>query len=384
MAQHGVDIARAVANFGVDRGIDEFHRYSFLMRNGQNFMAIPLGRFEVKAQPNVDLLREADRWIERYRRACGDKTPARFSTALRRLDTAVFDYCRFGGKERFQAILIALGQAEREAAHGPKFRERAWLRPLQGLSADWLTAADDGSDEFQIAAALAGIQGVAGYPGIRANLEPVEWSKGGYNWKDDSAQVVWKRGNLADNLCAVLERRLIDAKRLSLPHLPITSNRTVRPATIARFIDGELDDDKIEQLLWGLMCCKVQWQPVGDSLEDVPRAYALLKMCFAGLYPDGNRPEKVSPDFWEKSKAIRPEARIVSLTRAGRLDEALKLAAQRLRSHGLTPAPIQWGIQALGLDPVRHAAALLLPVKARTLETLWNLVRRKKREEREP
>ncbi len=385
-SERGVDFAKAVASLGVDRGIDTFARYGIVKGRvgGDNYnTAALLGRFEVKVQPNVDLLHEADPWIERYRRACGDKTPARFHAALRRLDTAVFDYCRFGEKERFQTILIALGQAEREAAQGPKFRESAWLHPLQKLSSDWVDGAADGSDEFRIAAALAGIQGVAGYPGIRANLEPIDWVKGRYDWKDDSAKVVWNRGALTDNLCAVLDRRLLDWKRLSLPCVPIISNRHVSPATVASFIHGELDDDKIEQLLWGLICCRIEWKPAKGSLENVPRAYALLKTCFPNVHPEEKPLGHVTHDFREKIKAIKPEPRLVPLIQANRLDEALDIATRRLRSSGLAPAPVQWEAESYGFEPARLAAALLFPVKQDSLEHLWNLVRRKKRDESE-
>lgn len=382
-AKRGVDFTKAVASLGVDRGIDSFTRYAIIKGRvgGDNYnTAAFLGHFEVKSQSNVNLLSEADHSIERYRRACGEKTPARFGTALRRLDTAVFDYCRFGGKERFQAILIAIGQAEREVAFGPKFRENKSLQPLQALSAEWVVAADDNSDEFEIAAALAGIQGIENYPGIRANMEPVDF-EGHLDWKDESAKVVWKRGNLAENLCAVLERRLLDWKRLCLPYVPIYSNRYVSPATIAKFIHGELDDDRIECLLWGLICCKIDWKPCHGSLESVPRAYALLKTCFPSINPERQHPNGVTRNFWEKASAIRPEPRIVHLVRANRSEEALTIAAQRLRSSGLTPVAIQWKSETFSFDAIRLAAALLFPVKATSLENLWNLVRCKTRNE---
>ncbi|MFX9938975.1 hypothetical protein ABTP77_21710, partial [Acinetobacter baumannii] len=42
VAKDGLDFARAVARLGVDRGITQFQRYSFLMRNGQSFFATPI------------------------------------------------------------------------------------------------------------------------------------------------------------------------------------------------------------------------------------------------------------------------------------------------------------------------------------------------------
>lgn len=190
---------------------------------------------------------------------------------------------------------------------------------------------------------------------------------------------MWNRGGLPENLCAVLQRRLLDWKRLSLPCLPVQSKRTVSPATIARFIYGELDDEKIDQLLRGLICCRIEWKPVSGSIENVPRSYALLKTCFSPSNPMSHRPGGVSTEFWEKSKRIKTDPRIISLMLANRLDDALDLGRQRLRSSGLISAPIQWETQAGGFDALRLGAALLFPVKTDSVENLWNLVSSTKR-----
>ena len=56
-------------------------------------------------------------------------------------------------------VLRALGRAERTLSNGLRFCEEKRLRPIQGLSPRWLDQADDGSPEFRLAAALAGIGG---------------------------------------------------------------------------------------------------------------------------------------------------------------------------------------------------------------------------------
>ncbi|MEX2579289.1 MAG: type I-U CRISPR-associated protein Csx17 [Verrucomicrobiales bacterium] len=389
-----IDFAKAVASYGADRGIKAFTRHSFLQRNGRSFLATPLGRYEVHSRENVTLLREADAWIDRYRRACGDKTPARFSTAARRVDSAVFNYCEHGGSARFQAIVIALGQAERELVTGAKFRESAWLRPLRGLSSAWVAAADDHSREFEIAVALAGVRGNKDDPGLRANLEPVEWKKG-LLWRENSGSVVWNRGDLAANLVAVLERRVLDWRRLGLPAPAITSCRGVRPSTVAAFINAELDDDKIERLLWGLVCCKIDWAPESvygarDSIDTapLPRVFPLLKASLSGLhpdYPDALRPKKLDSgqaDLWEKLILVTPEARLPHLLRAGRIAEAAALASRRTRSAGLLPASIEWDREDFPSTEdfaIRLAASLMLPISNRRLLQLWSLVARMER-----
>ncbi|MEX2381130.1 MAG: type I-U CRISPR-associated protein Csx17 [Opitutales bacterium] len=390
-SERGVDFAKAVASLGVDRGIDSFARYGIVKGRvgGDNYnTAAFLGRFEVQSQINVNLLHEADPWIERYRRACGEKSPARFGTALRRIDSTVFDYCRFGGAEHFQAILIALGQAERELATGAKFRESGWLHPLRSLSSDWVEAANDQSAEFEIAVALAGIHGVKGHPlGLRANMEPVVLNKkGGLDWHEGSTAVVWKRSNLATNLAAALERRVLDWRRLNLDALPVISSRSVRPEIIAAFIHRDLDDDKIERLLWGLVCCKIERKPErkgeSESIPDyvpLPRCYPLLKATFSGLHKDTPTPPELNRqqlDVLEKLPIIKPDVRLLQLLRAGRTPEATTLAAQRSRNVGLSPARIDWTIETKSFDSTRLAAALLLPISPWQFVHLWKGVER--------
>ena len=382
-----VDFARAASSFGVDRGIESFARFGFLPRSGKNCIATPLGRFEVKHQIHVDLLRDIDHWLDRFRRACTDKAPARFRSALRRIDDAIFDYCRYG-ERFFQGILIALGQAECELARGAKFRESAWLRPLQHLSSDWVDAADDQSPEYEIASALAGIRGDKDYPGLRFNLEPVEWShkSRGFVWRDDSAAVAWNRGNLAANLAAVLERRLLDANRHNHEAAPISSIRHVCPATIARFLAADLDDDKIEILLWGLIGCRIEWTPAAKNKHDtarlpLDRTFALLKAVLSGLHSESTAPKNLNSDqsdTFEKLKTVKTETRLLHLLRAGRPQEAATLATQRLRNAGLVPAQVDWQMEPFSTDPTRLAATLLFPVSSFDLLHLWEGVSRKK------
>jgi CRISPR-associated protein Csx17 len=60
-ARSGLDMVRAAATFGVDRGIAAFHRHVFVSRLGQNPIAVPAGRIEVGVRGGVDLLTELDR-----------------------------------------------------------------------------------------------------------------------------------------------------------------------------------------------------------------------------------------------------------------------------------------------------------------------------------
>lgn len=413
----GVDMARAIASLGVDRGVGAFGRYAILKGRvgGENYnTGASLGRFLVAERQHVDLLREVDPWLDRFRRAAGDKNaPPRFGSALRRIDAAIFDFCKYGGAALFQKIMVALGAAERELAKAERFREDKKLKPLAGLSTAWIEAADDGTPEFAIARALAGVRHESDSASeqlkigpLRANLEPVAWMKRCRAWAEKDRSVVWNAADLAANLVSVLARRMMDGTRAGCERLPLASRYTAPFDTIAAFIAGNLDDEYIEKLIWGLMLIDPRRghparkrhgqsrnrERVGSTT--LPREYALLKLLFL---PRPLVPERSGETIrWrlarrpisgrmESGLIIRTEPRILPLLRAGRIGEACRIAAQRLRVSGLTPMPSplptgvmrdeNWSERCLDQHRAhRLAAALLIPISSKSVNCLVDLV----------
>ena len=204
--QTGFDFARAVAELGVDRGIDAFQRYGFLERNGQANLATPLGRFEVRERPRATLLYQFDRWLDAWRRATSDtkRTPPRFIRALTHIEESSFQLCASGQPADLQATLMALGAAEAELARSPRFRDAHALRPLTGLSERWASECNDQSGEFELAAALGSITGEGKRGAFRTHLEPVEVMGTHASWTSDDTGMVWGTGTLGSNLAAVL------------------------------------------------------------------------------------------------------------------------------------------------------------------------------------
>lgn len=384
------DFARAVTSLGVDRGIVGFVRYSFLKRNGRAFLATPLGRFQVQTRRETDLLLEIDPWLDRFRSAVSNtKSPPRFRQALFRIESAIFDFSRYGGSEQFAAILMALGSAERELASSIKFCDDNHIPPITGLSLDWLTAASDGSVEFELALALSDICDPSNKVApIRSNLEPValDRSRGGrLYWTDQNQQVVWRASDLSTNLIAVLERRMMDGLRLNSDHIPLASRWHVSIEAISAFLEGQVNDKKIEDLLWGMILLnhnqeKSLWfQSNLDSTIILDRRYALLKLLFL--------PE---PLEWKREKIlVRPEYAILPMLRAGRVSEACTIAIRRLRSYGLVPMPYkttsgktrdsEWS-DITANNAMRLAASLILPISPGHVERLLRLVLRKESE----
>jgi CRISPR-associated protein Csx17 len=360
---------------------------------------------EVRERKSVDLLHEIDGWIEGFRRACRTKEegaksdpPPRYRTALRAIDAGIFDYCRYSHGENdptwFQPVLAALGAAERELAVGDvKADKRRVRRPLAKLSSEWIAACNDGSPEFQLACSLAFMKGERDKTGrIRRYLEPVEFEKGSWRWSERGGHVVWSGVNLTRNLGAVLARRLMDAEAAGERPLPFDSDFRAPISSVATFLARDIDEQKLEDLLWGLMLVDSRRQlkpkPVAERTP-LPSVYALLKLTLL--------PRKLKWDAWdgnvvrlrfartfEEGISAKPEPAILANLRAGQIQKACEIAARRLRASGLIPLAshlsdgsqraVDWSVA--DVEPARLLASLLFPIRNGDVNTLANLVLR--------
>jgi len=418
--RRGVDMMQAVAQLGIDRGINEFARYAIVRGRvgGDNYnTAACLGRVVVrdKELPGARLIEKVSGWIDTFRDQCKtgqkEEAPHRFGAAARRIDAAIFDYCRYGGKVQFNSILCAHGQAESEVAKGETFWDdrstgSTKVRPLTGLSSKWIEEANDCSPEFRLALSLAAMFAREQKVGpLRANLEPFDLSRGKYaDWDTKDRRVVWNAADLTSNLSSILARRLVDGTRLGCAQLPLESAYTAPLDAVAAFLDDDgdrplLDFERIEELLWGLILIDHStdriWFGDPDPIAPLPRAYALLKLLFlpAPLVLDRTANGSVRGVTFcregQEGLTIKPEPQIIPLLQSGRresIGEACRIAARRLRASGINSLPhrtsggrnrdAEWEEVGSGLDGRRLAAALLFPITPRSIASLFHLVAR--------
>ncbi len=363
-ARNGLDFARAVSILAVNRGIYSFQRFSFLQRSGsQNFIAVPLGRYQVPDKPRSDLIGELDGWRYSFNKAAEDKIASgKIKILNHRLENTLFDIAKQSGDKHdaVQKTLILLGEIQRYAGTSPATQEK--VPPVPVLSERWFAAAKDNSVEFRIAAALAGLQGVKKHPlPIRVHLSALDPKEEKYPaWLLEGKKHqyrTWHHGGLEKNLLAVLEKRLLLAQKDGFGDKPLGGWPGADLASIATFFAGETDDTRIAQLVAGLAHCRVprdiKWEPGEDSFA-IPAAFTLLKLvltpdrqlCRCGLLTDNER--------------LPVPAGLVRLLAADRVDDAIRLAQRRLRIAGISPLPGSPG--SAGLAGSRLAAALLIPL----------------------
>lgn len=351
-----LEFGRAIARLGVARGITAFERYGFIERNGQANLAVPLGRWPVRAQPHQDLLDEVAGWVERLGRAGDAKgAPASVARAARACEEAMLACCRDGNDpRRWQTLLVALGAAEAGLATSPRFTAEKRLRPLPRLSARWLAAANDGRAELRLALALAGQHGPSPQDHapdlvdpVRRHFLPLDRTGERFEIQEDAlaapADLVCKGGSLEAVAIALVGRRIMEAGRRGLPHLPLVPvpGTEARVADIAAFLAGDVDDAAVLGLArplmaldWRRFALPPGWRraPAGEAGE-----VALYGIFRLALWP-GPVTVPGSPDAPATGAVdVGLDPAVFTRLATGDVQRAAVAAYRRLSAAGLRP-----------------------------------------------
>lgn len=371
-ARDGLDFARAANSLGVARGLTEFQRFGFLQRYGRTFLATPLNRVPVRRNVTAALIDQLERreWLPRFRRLSRrSEAPARLKGLGRRLDDALFELALRGdmSPRHAQEVLTVLGECMRYLAISPGARERCGPVPL--LDEEWVRTADDGSAEFLLAVALAGLhaRGSTGTPILPMVTQVAPVQENRRRWADGSDhQVVWGHGGLEQNLARVLTRRLLTARALELPDRPLGGWAAAPLWAVGSWLGGRIVPSRIAELMLGLTLARSPLRPgshaTGRADHPVPGAYRLLKPFFA-THAQLERIGLIEPG----EQLPLPDPLVRSL-RTGDLEAAVRTATRRLRASGYAvPDHVVPGYP----HGERLLAALMTPVSDRDLKQLF-------------
>ena len=446
-ATHSLQAMEAISSLGVSRGVVAFQRVGLFERRGKGYyVASSLGNYPVPQQPHplgpllAELSPVRDQAYRNLREGPG--IPDRILTARRRMNTALaatlsdnHDVHRNYGGDAL-TVLESISVLEQEVS---LLKERGFrFMPCPPLSNAWRDMGEN-SCEYRIARAIASITswGVREKKGrsaqaveaIRANLLPVTRRDNTWQWDEISRSAVWAPGaSLFDNLAAVLRRRLIASKG-SDDGLPLWSAYGASYSDLVALWNSEVDEERLNDLIHALALIdtgrsdsigrsqesndptpelhssgiwfdaddrpRVNNNPVAwrgrqlmtkeelNSAFALPRMYALLKLCFVGGHLPAAPVEErtVGRTGEEPYPPHAPE--ILNLLSAGRLSDAVTVAARKLRAKGypsifdpryMNPSDICMTIEdcrrlaGMLLIPVRHAGVLAaLAIKPRTL-----------------
>ena len=416
-ARDGLDFARAASTLGISRGITHFQRYGFLMRQGNMYLAAPLGtrRVTTRVPETAELVNDFDTggWLGQVRRLAQEgNAPARAGQAMKRFQDALFSLTEArAGSVAVQNALELLGEIVGWLATSPD--ARAAIRPPPRLRRAWVQHADDGTAEYRAAAALASLgwaprarRDVDARPGtssgevetpdsgavtdhsdatsgvglrltpMASHVAPVapdtvtrrfrEWDAAG-----SRGLAVWGSGGLVTNLVHVLEHR----SRAAATEQPLVASAPTRAAVVSQFLAESFDDVRCARLLDGLVWAQpvplarapIHAEPVGP-----PFAYAALKLLFAS---DGGGERLAQRGNQDRTRRIPVPPGLVARLRRGDVDGAVRMALDRARASGIA-SPFAHGSGArttgfgVGTDGRRLAAAMLIPIHEHQVQTL--------------
>jgi CRISPR-associated protein Csx17 len=279
----------------------------------------------------------------------------------------------------------------------PKKEEDPNVPCAPSLSYDWLRLKhvapavppqladlfDDGTPEWRLARALGTIcpwgkkpetskrTEAAAVGPIRENLVRQVRSEGGafWSWEPESRRAVWSWASDALSNCAsVIHRRLVDAQNGSGKGLPLFSPYGVHAQDLLALWRGQVDERRLSELIYAFALVR-PWRKVnspqpedigGGEIADesdeedipdmsdageqdwlsrfeaaaqLPRAYALLKLCFLG----GRLPAPPGAKRTGQEPYAPGNLHILNLLLAGRGEEACTAAARRLHAVGYPP-----------------------------------------------
>jgi len=413
-ARDGLDFARAASTLGTSRGIAAFQRYGFAMRQGNMYLAAPLGtrRVTTHVPETADLVNDFDTggWLQQVRRlALDSNAPSRARQAMKRFQDALFALTDAPvTATAIQNVLEMLGDlvgwlAASAAARGatpPPLLRRAWVQRGDDATAEYRAAAALASlgwapvsprDEFEppgTGSSAVAVDEVPVPPGaettaaarprstpMAAHLAPVapetvtrryrEWDSG-----RNRALAVWGSRGLVANLVDLLEQRA----RSSSVEQPYVAASPTRADVVSRFLSESFDDSRCARLLGGLVWARPAALPrtPSDEQPGPPFAYAALKLLFS---PDHVVDSLAEHRDGSRQRNLPLPPGLIARLRTGDVDGAVHLVLARARASGL-PSPFAHGSTrpgtgfGAGTDGRRLAAAMLLPIHDHQLLTL--------------
>lgn len=377
-ARDGLDFTRAVSRLGVERGIDAFQRYAFLMRSGKAYFATPLSRIMVERNRAADLIDDLEEsgWLTRFRRHARKEGANRVVSLARRLEDALFELTTTRDDQApiLRRLLAQLGEIQLYLARSDKARDvtAGGCPPVPSLSPQWFHRANDGSPEMALAAALAGLHARDndGNPRLpmRCHLAPERPGRYPVWLEDETHAVTWVAGaSIADNLAATLQRRLLQAQSPSIADKPLAGWRNAPLADLAGWLAGDVDERQIAALLPGLMLVRM---PSGtgqrvDRQAPLPLAYRVLKPLFC-TDDQLRRVELLPPDG-----SVPLKADVLRRLAANDVAGAVELARRRLRAADIPMA--SRAFRPGTRDGRRLLAALMIPISDRAVTALLRL-----------
>lgn len=402
-ARSGLEMVKAVASLGMERGIGGFVRHAFVERSGLSYLAVPVDRVRRDSLGELEpdfaaSLARLDRWMARV--ASVTDAPAAVRSAVRRFEQAEYRFVRHRGHS-VATVLDAAAQVELAVGQARRSKSLSHIPPVGGLrAAAWLGRIDRSSVEGRLALALASRRDERGGHVVRCLrylLRPValrdrDRRQRGLAWTDDVLVGGFLRAPLAQVLADAHVRRVMEVTGTHdtdrgptyvVPEPRIGVSTAAEWAVPAPLADVELMlEDRVD---WGLLARRLSglllldWSHAGGlPPSDDPSSEGSLgsveggsvQILYSLLAPFFGRGDVITPTGRVPVATRRPvrvtlapEPRWPGMLRAGALGDVDAAARRRLAMAGLgaVARPV-FSNRTLASAGRRLSSALLVPV----------------------
>ena len=380
--------AGAVMGRGIDAGVSEFRRFLLLHTTSAQTFESRLATVVPVPTTNPDsAMTGAIEKIVEFRDALPSDRKVgkrwRFSGLRGPLEQALVDFAAMergeGRTEQAWTLVDEMIEALAKVDRNRTFR-RANVR-FRLLPGEWATRlihqAGPPDREARLALVISSLAGAGPvFPQLIAYRIGVRKRKNGSRWEfpeSPPACRVWKDAQLTGNLCAVAERRVMDASRVAAPQPPFDAAVRVGLDDIHAWLVNDVDEERMR--LWLDRLCVFDWdgkenraaarelqhsfpspRPVVDGAMAL---YALFRplasnWLFRQVLPEGNIQAEINSTGAHLG-------RVMAMLRHGDLNAAIDMARVAYRSAGVALA--DFDAFADGPDPDRLLAALIIPAR---------------------
>lgn len=351
----GIEFIQAIKSYGIDRGINKFARFVLLKTRGlAGYVAAFNGSYDTDYLDGIETIKEINPLLNRIDRYIYqmDNRPKLLVERRLNIDRTLFDMLTHGTSIGIEKLFVSIGKMERYLSR--IHHDEGSIPLISGLSVEWLHMNKKPSNEFVIAAAISSICQ------IRKYLEPISIDKNKkWNWNDSMNYYSWNGSTIYAKISNVLYRMFIKNE----DRFPLRSKIKIKPEYATLLIDGKIDADTLENLIYGLMWinwgeCKDDEIIINQAINElIYSEYATIKL----LYIDNKI--KINDEDIE----LKGDSRIIGILKGNNVENAYMTAFNKIRSRNIN---IIFQDLFSGLDGIKLAAALLIPVYYKKLENL--------------
>jgi len=363
-AMNALEGAHAALAFGSARGIDSFQRILIAKRNGQTHMATSAGIIRTRKDRGFAALsRETLHWVSHIK---PDALGALARSAYAKYLDAVLAFSESTSEpvERaraLQEVMATLGELDRALSVSPPRN----VRPSPFVKADIWPTLDDGSVEHDLARALCSLGRIGHSDRLRFNISSIKIVNERLEYRS-TPELEWLPDKLCLSLARIADRRGRrgdESKHDASPSHSLGASLD----SIAHFVQGTLDEDKLSRLIVGysIMRPAIDVEPAQRAARDeradpVPAALAALKIMADRIPASRNSTRPVY------------ESAIISLLCVNRTKPALERLYQRLRESDYEPR----AFVDTDISGPRYAAASLFPLRKSSYISVQRIVNR--------